>query len=141
MGDIARTGRMDGNMHLYPVRVYFEDTDAGGIVYHANYLKYMERARTEMLRCLDFSHEKLMAENETMFVARRCELEYRAPARLDDALTVKTTLCEFGKVRLHLDQDIYLGDQLITIGKIELVSTDLAGKPKRLPKTFMDVIS
>lgn len=140
MTHTATSGYMDGKTHIFPVRVYFEDTDAGGIVYHANYLRYMERARTEMLRCLKYAHEKLMAEDGTMFVARRCEIEYKSPAKLDDMLTVHTTLAASGKVRLHLDQNIYLDDKLISVGKVELISTDLKGKPKRLPKGFMDIL-
>ncbi|MGH7094988.1 MAG: YbgC/FadM family acyl-CoA thioesterase, partial [Stellaceae bacterium] len=74
--------------HRFPVRVYYEDTDAGGVVYHANYLRFAERARTELLRSIGFSHSRSHAESGIRFVVRRCMVEYRAAARLDDALTV-----------------------------------------------------
>src|SRR5579862_3838279 len=77
-------------VHSFPLRVYYEDTDAAGMVYHANYLKFAERGRSEMLRSLGFPHRKLGAEEGVGFAVRRCTVEYRAPARLEDALTVDT---------------------------------------------------
>ena len=80
--------------HVYPVRVYYEDTDAGGVVYHSNYLRFAERARTELLREAGIDHVTLMTENGLMFAVRRCEAEYVKPARLDDALEVRTRCFE-----------------------------------------------
>ena len=79
-----------------PLRVYYEDTDAAGIVYHANYLKFAERGRTEMLRELGFEHSASREESGTLFTVRRCSIDYLAPARLDDALTVDTRVVEIG---------------------------------------------
>jgi len=88
------TGYMDGAIHVLPVRVYYEDTDAGGIVYHANYLRYAERARSELLRASGADNASLAKDEGLGFVARRCTLDYIAPARLDDALAVRTRILE-----------------------------------------------
>lgn len=134
------SGYMDSKTHIFPVRVYFEDTDTGGVVYHSNYLKYMERARTEMLRCLGYPHEKLMTEDHTMFMVRRCEIDYKGPAKLDQIIKIKTTVTEQKGVRLHLRQEICTDDVSLVLGQLEIVSTDLTGRPKRLPKRFLDIL-
>src|SRR6202167_4634535 len=92
--------------HSFPLRVYYEDTDAAGMVYHANYLKFAERGRSEMLRSLGFPHRRLGAENGVGFAVRRCSVDYRAPARLEDALTVDTRLAEIGAATLTVHQQI-----------------------------------
>src|ERR1700730_16142814 len=92
--------------HTLDLRVYYEDTDAGGMVYHANYLKFAERGRTEMLRSLGFGHRTLGREAGVGFAVRRCTVEYRAPARLEDALTVDTRLTEIGAATLTVHQQV-----------------------------------
>ena len=89
-----------------PVRVYYEDTDAAGIVYYANYLKFAERGRTEMMRQLGFAHSGIRQESGIIFTVRRLSADYRMPARLDDALTVDTRIVEVGAATLLLDQEI-----------------------------------
>ncbi len=89
-----REGSLQGDAHRFPVRVYYEDTDAAGIVYYANYLKFIERARTEMMRLYGVEHEKARQSGGAAFIVRRCEIDYRAPARLDDELVVETRLKE-----------------------------------------------
>ena len=90
------TGAMEGRVHKLPVRVYYEDTDAAGIVYYANYLKYAERGRTEMLRTLGVEQHRLREETGMQFVMANGEVKYRRPARLDDALLGETALTELG---------------------------------------------
>src|SRR6188472_3373896 len=92
--------------HTHPVRVYYEDTDASGIVYHANYLKFAERGRTEMMRALGFAHSGIAAETGIVFTVRQVSIDFRLPARLDDLLSVETRIVEIGGARLLLDQRI-----------------------------------
>lgn len=92
--------------HLYTLRVYYEDTDAGGIVYHANYLRYAERARTEALRALGVPHAEMVEHFGLMFVVRRIEVDYQRAARLDESLTVVTESLEVGGASLVLRQDV-----------------------------------
>src|SRR5438132_6793513 len=95
-----------GMTHSMPLRVYYEDTDAAGIVYYANYLKFAERGRTEMMRTLGFAHSGIRAETGIIFTVRRLAADYRSPARLDDALSVDTRILEIGGATLLLDQEI-----------------------------------
>jgi acyl-CoA thioester hydrolase len=107
-----------------PVRVYYEDTDAGGIVYHANYLNFCERARTEWLRHLGNGRDWLREEFGLIFVVRRATLDWRKPARLDDLLLIETTLEKLGKVRLHMKQTITRDGVVLCSVDIELVCID-----------------
>lgn len=127
------TGYMEGVVHVLPVRVYYEDTDAGGIVYHANYLRFAERARSEMLRSIGAGGASPMAKAGLAFVARHCTLDYIAPARLDDALEVRSRLVSVGAATV-------LAEQIVTRGTDEIVRIDIKlaviggdGKPRRLP--------
>lgn len=119
--------------HRHPVRVYYEDTDAGGIVYHANYLKFAERARTEWLRERGLDRAALQREHGVGFVARRCTAEYLKPARLDDLLEVETRILEAGRVVLRLAQDVQGSTGLICAMQVDLVCVDAALRPARLP--------
>ncbi len=126
--------------HLYKFRVYFEDTDAGGIVYYANYLKFIERARTEMLRDLGLSHSGMMKETGQFFVVRRCAIDYGKPAHLDDALTVRSTALECGGASLTLRQDVMRGDTLLARAEVLLVHINAEGAPCRIPASIRDKI-
>lgn len=119
--------------HRLAVRVYYEDTDAGGIVYHASYLRFAERARTEMLRELGFDHVTLRERYGLIFAVRRCTVEFRAPARLDDLLEVETAPVRLGGARLVLRQVVKRGEQVLAELDVELalLSPDL--RPRRLP--------
>jgi acyl-CoA thioester hydrolase len=124
--------------HHHPLRIYYEDTDAGGIVYHASYLRFAERARTEMLRCLGFPHQSLIEAHGTMMVVRRLEIEYLKPARLDDMVEVRTKLTALGGASLTLSQDIVApetGDTYVRM-LVRLASVGLDGRPARLPGAF-----
>ena len=119
----------------FPIRVYYEDTDAGGIVYHANYLNFCERARTEWLRHLGNGRDWLREEMGLIFVVRRAIVGWRKPARLDDQLVVETRLLSVGKVRMHMRQTVHRdGVELASI-EIELVCID---KEKFAPATLPD---
>src|SRR5713101_5932994 len=96
-------------MHRFGLRVYYEDTDAGGVVYYANYLKFAERARTEMLRHIGFEQEALRRATGRVFAVRRCSADYLAPARLDDELIVETRLTALGGASLEVEQEIRCG--------------------------------
>ncbi|MFH5924514.1 YbgC/FadM family acyl-CoA thioesterase [Roseomonas xinghualingensis] len=96
--------------HRYPLRVYFEDTDAGGVAYHANYLRWAERARTESLRDIGLPHHLLMERHGSLLVVRRIEVAYLRPARLDDALVVETRVLKAGAASLEVGQDVLAAD-------------------------------
>src|SRR5215470_2471956 len=106
MPDHPLTGRLDSGRHLFPVRVYYEDTDAGGIVYHASYLKFAERGRTEMLRAVGIDLSRMHEEHGLIFVVRKGEISYQQPARLDDVLMVQSDLTELGGATAILAQVI-----------------------------------
>jgi acyl-CoA thioester hydrolase len=120
-------------VRVYPVRVYYEDTDAGGIVYHANYLKYAERARTELLRDAGFDHTSLMADHGAGFAVRRCTLEFIKPAVLDDALVIETDVASLRGASVEMRQCIRRGDQTIAQVDIHVALIDRHGRPMRLP--------
>lgn len=106
--------------HQHRVRVYWEDTDAGGIVFYGNYLKFMERARTEWFSALGFSQERLRRMGEGMFVVADTQLRYLKPARLDDVLTVTVTVVEVGRATVAFAQDVWLGETLLTQGQVRI---------------------
>ena len=116
-------------------RVYFEDTDSGGVVYHANYLKFMERARTEWLRTLGLDQTKLKQEDKLMFVVRKIDIQYKIPARFNDELLIQTDCVKTTDYSIMLKQNILRDKQIITEGKVEIVciNSDLF-KPVRIPK-------
>ena len=128
-------------VHVMPVRVYYEDTDAGGIVYYANYLKYAERARTELLRANGIENSTLLDEQNVAFAVRECHADYIKPARLDDALEVRTRVTETGGASLRMHQDVCRdGDVLVAID-VRLACMDITnGTPKRLPKVVRDCL-
>jgi acyl-CoA thioester hydrolase len=116
-------------------RVYFEDTDSGGVVYHANYLKFMERARTEWLRSLGLNQIKLKKEDKMMFIVRKVDIQYKIPARFNDELLIQTDCVKITDYSVLLKQNILRDKQIITEGKVEIVciNSELF-KPIRIPK-------
>ena len=119
--------------HTLPLRVYYEDTDAAGMVYHANYLKFAERGRSEMLRSLGFPHRRLGSEDGIGFAVRRCSVDYLAPARLEDALTVETMLEGIGAATLTMRQQIKRDGELLADLEILVACIGRDGRPRRLP--------
>lgn len=126
--------------HVFPVRVYFEDTDAAGIVYYANYLKFAERARTEMMRTLGVDHGA-MFEDGTYFIVRRCAVDYLRPARLDDVLEVHSAVTEIGGASLSLRQVIRRDRDDVARLDVRLACVGRAGKPARIPQPVRDIIA
>ncbi len=117
-----------------PVRVYYEDTDAGGIVYYVNYLKFMERARTEWLRSLNFNQSNL----PVLFVVRDVQLAYHLPAVLDDLLTVQVQVVSYKGARITFKQQITRGSEMLCIGSVEVACVDRESlRPCRLPKSLL----
>ncbi len=135
-------GRIVGREHVLPVRVYFEDTDFSGFVYHANYLKFCERARSDCLRLLGVHHHELHwheSGDRMDFVVRRMECDFLKPARIDDVLAVTTRILTVKGARFELDQRVHLGDGLLFQALVTAALVNGAGKPKRLPKEIMRV--
>ena len=123
---------------VHQVRVYWEDTDAGGVVYYANYLKFMERARTEWLRSLGFEQQHLRESHGVVFVVRRVEIDYLAPARLDDLLVVSTQRTDTTRTCLTVAQEITT-DTLLTRATVQIVCIDPTSfKPVKIPGTLME---
>lgn len=123
-----------GDAFYFPIRVFYEDTDAGGVVYHSNFLNFCERARTEWLRHLTIGRERLQAEFGLMFVVRRATIDWRRPARLDDLLMVETRLSGMGKVRMSLTQTITRDGNVLATIEIEVVAVSVADfTPMLLP--------
>jgi tol-pal system-associated acyl-CoA thioesterase len=118
------------------LRVYIEDTDAGGIVYYVNYLKFMERARTEFMRQLGFG-KRTIFEREYMFVVHRVELDYLLPATLDDELTVGARPVRVGKAFIDFQQQVYRGDALLCVGSVRVVCVKKSSmKPAAMPQAM-----
>lgn len=124
---------MPFSVHQMPVRVYYEDTDAGGIVYHASYLKFAERGRTELLRAAGFEHAKLLAETGMAFAVISMNIDFLAPARLDDLLTVRTSVTEVKGASLAMAQEIWRDPVQLTAINLRLACLDRHGKAARLP--------
>jgi acyl-CoA thioester hydrolase len=109
------------NSFSFPVRVYYEDTDAGGVVYHANYLMFFERARTEFLRHLGFSQTALKANEKVVFVVRSLQIKYLQPARFDELLEVVTRVAQKGRSAMQFEQTLQRGDTNLTSASVEVV--------------------
>lgn len=127
--------------HIHPIRVYFEDTDAGGMVYYANYLKFAERARTEMLREAGFHHTAMMAGDGIMLAVRRVSAEYFRPAKLDDALDVTTVVTGLGAATIELDQAIRRGAEDLCQVNVTIACVGRDGRPVRLPADLRRILS
>jgi acyl-CoA thioester hydrolase len=134
-------------VHTWPIRVYFEDTDAGGVVYHGNYLKFAERARTELMRAGGFDHSSLAKEHGVLIVVRDCTMEFIAPARLDDALEVRSQITTIGGASLSIRQEVFRpmpetgGDKLLVRVELRLACIDREFRPARLPEALKRALS
>ncbi|MFN3643958.1 MAG: tol-pal system-associated acyl-CoA thioesterase [Gemmobacter sp.] len=119
--------------HVFPIRVYYEDTDLAGIVYYANYLKFIERARSEWVRGLGIDQVRLKAEAGLVFAVRRIEADYLSPARFDDMLEVRTVPRGMTGARIMLDQAVWRGGDRLFDAAVTLVALTASGTPARLP--------
>jgi len=137
---------MPDSPHNFAMRVYYEDTDAGGIVYHANYLRFAERARTEALRDLGVPHAALVSDFGVMFVVRRVKLDYLRPARVDDSLMVLTSVSRLGPASVELSQVITrardgLASERLAVAEIGLACVEVVtARPRRLPAAWQNAL-
>ena len=134
------SGRIEAGIHRFFIRVYYEDTDAAGIVYYANYLKFVERARTEMMRLFGVEHERWRQDEGVAFIVRHAELDYRAPARLDDTLVIETRIKEVGGASIVLTQDVKRDDNLLVAAIVKVATIGRDGRPVRLPPALRAAI-
>lgn len=129
------------DVHVFPFRVYYEDTDAGGVVYYANYLKFAERARSELLRHLGTDNTALLKKYEVMFAVRDCSVTYFKPAHLDEALEVHTRITGVGGATLSARQSVVRDGKLLTDMSVRLACLSPAGRPARLPAEIRSVLA
>ena len=140
-GSTPTAGWFEGREHRLPVRVYYEDTDATGLVYHANYVRYLERGRTDFLRAVGISHSELReGEDPAAFAVVRVEVDYRRAARLDDALTVRTLFDVVRGPRLVVRQSITRGDEVLIEAVVEVVCITLDGRARRPPRAMHETL-
>ena len=130
---------MDKAEYIWPVRVYWEDTDAGGIVFYANYLKFFERTRTEWLRSLGIGQQQLKDQTGGMFVVAETSVKYMRPARLDDELTVTARLLQSGRASMTIKQQVLLKNTVLCEGTIRIGWVDAASlEPRRIPQNIIE---
>ena len=137
----AAAGRLAGDVYIYPLRVYYEDTDAAGIVYYANYLKFIERARTEMMRAAGIDHSGMRAADGILFIVRRCTLDYRRPARLDDMLEIHTRILVLKGASLEAEQSVQRDGEILVQADLQLACINEAGAPARFPPHLRAALS
>jgi len=121
---------------FHKIKVYYEDTDAGGIVYYANYLKFLERARTEALVTLGFNNKKIKEDFGSLIIVKSCNIEYKRPAHLEDELNIRSFIKLITKTSFFMYQFISRGEDLIVEAKVHLVFINSEGKPMRIPGTL-----
>jgi len=141
MNSDGTLGRFEGKVHILPLRIYYEDTDLSGVVYHANYLRFMERGRSEYFRSAGIARLAMLDEAEpTAWTLRKASLDYFKPARVDDLIEVHTTCTALTGARMEADQRIYSGGTLLTHGRVEACVITLSGKPRRIPETMRKIL-
>lgn len=127
--------------HKIDIRIYYEDTDAGGIVYNANYLKFMERARTEWLRTKGLESGHFMREHNMTFVVARIEIKYKRPAYLDDILTVEAHVLEMKGSRIYMRQNVIRGEDIVAEAQCDLALLDMqTGRGAKIPQDILDML-
>lgn len=126
-------------VHSLPVRVYYEDTDAAGIVYHANYLRFAERGRTEMLRAAGFEHAKILAETGTAFTVISMQINFKSPAKLDELLSVQTRMVSMAGASMEMAQSIHRGNDVLVDMTVKIACIDKRGKAARLPEAVREL--
>ncbi|HEY5081188.1 MAG TPA: YbgC/FadM family acyl-CoA thioesterase [Bauldia sp.] len=134
------SGRLDGTRHILPVRIYFEDTDFSGVVYHGSYVRFMERGRTDFLRLAGIGHDALdrgehggAAAERLAFTVRRMKIEFLKPARIDDVVEIETTVRELGGARIELSQTVRRGVETLVTAEVTVALINDTGQPRRLP--------
>lgn len=132
------SGQFDGPRHLFPLRVYYEDTDLSGIVYHANYLRFMERGRSDLLRCLGIDQRAAVEAGEGSYAVADIALKFSSPAKLDDALLVETRVQELKTATVTLAQSVLLGDKVLATGMVRVAFVSPDGRPRRQPLAWRE---
>ena len=127
-------------MYSFTTKVYYEDTDAGGVVYYANYLKFIERARSNMIQELGFSLKSLSEQYDCHFVVKNINCDYVQSAKLEDNLTVQTRFLNIKNASFELEQNIYRNNDLIFKSKVLMVNINSSGKPLRIPQSLLSVV-
>ena len=142
MNKLQGLGTFEGKEHVLPISIYYEDTDLSGVVYHANYLRYMERGRTEFFRLAGISKMAGLEDEEpTAWAIRSIAVDYHRPARLDDIIHIRTRLTGLSGARMRALQRVVCGETLLVEGRIEACITTLTGKPRRLPKMVAETLA
>ncbi len=131
------SGHFDGPTHRFPVRVYFEDTDLSGVVYHANYLRFMERARSDMLRTLGLDQHGAFVAGEGVYAVADLRIKFRRPARLDDDLIVISRVAHIGAATAAIHQAVMRGADILTEADVTAAFLTLGGKPRRQPRAWV----
>lgn len=133
------TGVFDGPLHRFPVRVYFEDTDLSGVVYHANYLRFMERARSDMLACAGIEQRAAFDAGEGVYAIADLNMKFRGPARLGDALVVESRCISVGGATATIQQRVMRDDAVLTEATVIAAFLTPAGRPRRQPKPWVQI--
>jgi acyl-CoA thioester hydrolase len=136
--DLPSEGRIDAGRHLLPIRVYYEDTDLTGIVYHANYLRFMERGRTEMLRQVGMVHSDALAAGDGFWTVHAMNIIWHRPARIDDRLLIVTTVTKVRAAATELSQTVMRGDELLCSATVTAAFLAMNGRPQRQSKAWHD---
>ena len=137
--DIPNAGRFQGRIHHLPVRVYYEDTDFSGIVYHANYLRFFERGRSDFLRVAGIHHNELAAAADpTAFAVNKMELDFLKAARIDDALLVKTAFETMRGPRIFISQTLEKAGEILVTAKVQVCCISLTGRAKKPPAVLLE---
>jgi len=129
------------NEFIHEVKVYYEDTDSGGVVYYSNYLKFLERARTEMINSIGLSNKKLLEEHKTLIIVKSCNVEYLSPSKLEDKLQIYSSIESINKASFVMIQDIKKDDDLIVKAKIKLVTVNYEGRPIKIPSVLKNKLT
>ncbi|MBL0371677.1 tol-pal system-associated acyl-CoA thioesterase [Rhizobium sp. KVB221] len=136
---VPLSGTLTSEGHVLTQRVYYEDTDFSGVVYHARYLHFLERGRTDFLRCLGIEQGKMaVAEGNLVFVVHRMEIDFKSPARMDDVLTIRTVTEKAAGAKLILDQEIRRNDMLLIAARVIVAVINANGRPQRLPSALVE---
>ena len=119
---------------FHKLKVYYDDTDSGGVVYYANYLRFLERARTEALYSIGYSNKKVKDEFQSLIIVKSCNIDFKKPAHLEDELTIRSFVKSITKTSFFMNQIITRGDEVIVEAQVHLVFVDINGKPVKIPE-------
>lgn len=137
--DSPAEGRFVGREHRFPVRIYFEDTDLSGVVYHANYLRYMERARSDMLRIAGIDQRAFHDAGEGAYAVSQVALRFKRPARLDDALVIVSELVAVRAASVDIQQTVRRGREILVEAEVTAALVSPSGRPRRQPAAWLDI--